>query len=286
MNITLFYNDCFQSVIISKYEELSLLIEKYFNIPQSYQIIKLNDQLLIKEDLRDGDLLYIFQSYQKSYHHIHILGECNHYKFKMIIDSGSQSNVISNHLAELLNLTIDKRNQGTAKGVGSATIVGSTSLTLQINNKSYTLECSVMLTENDPMTKNLFLIGLPFLMPDCMISFKTQTLTIQDDVVHFMNDYDLGQYIYPIKIKSPIEQLYNNLNLSLDEHILLKKIITNIINNPHEEKYKLINTNNVAYQKHLSKYNEFMKLLGFVEMNKQLKYTNDVGVLSNLIEIM
>ena len=90
----------------------------------------------------------------------------------------------------------------------------------------------------------------------------------------------------PIKNENPLELWYKTLNLSLDAHLMLKRILNNIIVNPYDDKYKLINTKSISFQKHLSSCTDFMKALGFVEVDKQLKYTNDIDTLSTMIEIM
>lgn len=289
MNVTLFHNDLFQTVSIKNNNDLHQLIELYFDIPPSYQIIKLNDKIITPQcKIVDGDLLYIYTREKVSYSHINILVECNNHTFKVIIDSGAQSCIISEHLATMLQLSIDRKMKGQARGIGNAKIVGGTRCTLKIQNQYYDLDFSVMETDvHDLNTKYLVLIGLDFLFPNqCEISFKNKTILIQNTLVPLMNEYALGQYLHPIKNVCAIEQHYKKLDLSLDEHSMLKKILNNIILHPSEEKYKLINTNGVTYQKYLSKCTALMKELGFVEVDKQLKYTNDINTLSNLIEIM
>ena len=286
MNITLIYNEEIQSVQLSNFKDLSSIIESMFDIPINDQVIKLNDKI-IHHNITNGDLLYIYSKEKISYSHLHILGTNANYKFKLIIDSGAQNNVISTHLANLLNLSIDTRTKGEARGVGSAKIVGNANCHLKIDQHYYNLSFSVMETSQDLTSKYLVLIGLDFLIPyGCEISFKNKTMTIQDDVIPFLNDYEVNKYTHPMKMENPLEIHYKQLNLSLDEHLMLKKIINNIICNPHDDKYKLINMNSMTFQKHLSKCKPFMKELGFVEMDKQLKYTNDIDTLSNLIEIM
>ena len=286
MNITLIYNEEIQSIKINSFNELSLFIESSFDIPINHQVIKLNDKI-INSNLTDGDLLYIYSQEKIRYSHIQILGEY-HYIFKLIIDSGAENNVISHYLAKMLNLTIDTSINGVAKGVGSAKIVGTANCNLKINHQYYNLNFSVMETDIQDLTsKYLVLIGLDFLIPyGCDISFKNKTITVQGEIIPLLNDYEINKYTHPIKVVNPIELHFKQLNLSLDQHVLLKKILNNIITNPNDEKYKLINTNSVSFQKHLSHCTGFMKTLGFVEINKQLKYTNDIDTLSNLIEIM
>lgn len=281
------YEENIETINISNANELSLLIESIFNIPVSYQLIKLNDKILQNvNQLKHNDLIYIYIKERHSL--ISILGNYNHYTFKLVIDSGAQSNVISAYLANLLNLTIDQRTRGTAKGVGSAKILGTASCHMKINHQYYDMSFQVMETDvKDLTSKYLVLMGLDFLMSyDCQLSFKNKTLTIRDEITSFLNEHELNQYTHPVKEINPIEIKYKQLNLSLDEHIMLKKILNNIIANPYDDKYKLINVNSVTFQKHLSKHTGFMKEIGFVEMDKQLKYTNDINTLSNLIEIM
>mgnify|MGYP003555442317 CR=1 FL=1 len=48
---------------------------------------------------------------------------------------------------------------------------------------------------------------------------------IYSKIVDFIED----EYIVPIKVENPIQKQYQNLNLNLNQHFILKKIINNII---------------------------------------------------------
>ena len=287
MNITLYFNDVFETVFIYDASELPLLIYKYFEIPVSQQVIKLHDEVFTDQPLHKHDLLYIYKrEVSDSYPHIHILAESSGHQFRCIIDSGAQTNVMSHTMANLLKLSIDTRMQGIAKGVGSTKIIGQVKCHLMINQIGYDLAFRVIETEQEPTTKYLMLIGLSFLVPhQCNIDFVHKTLTIKNNVVHLMNHYQTEQLIVPIKQETPIEKCYRNLQLNLDEHVMLKKILCNIVQHPNEEKYKCINTSGMAYQK-ISRCEELMHQLGFVKIDKQLKFTNNIDTLNNLIAIM
>jgi hypothetical protein len=293
MNITLYYNDNFQYVTIHNFDDLTSLIELYFDIQPQHQMIKLNEHLINHNTLlKNDDLLVISKNItnitnKKPHSLISIIGEYI-YQLKLVIDSGAQINVMSEYLAKFLNLPIDTSTKGVAHGIGTTTIVGNTSCQMKINNQDYNINFNVLQTDiNESTTKYLILLGLDFLYNyDCVISLKNKTISINDQLINLLNEYELEVHNYPIKIETPVESFYRNLNLTIDEHQMLKKILNNIITSPTEDKYKIININSNTFKKYLSKCMDLLKMSGFVLTEEQLKFTNDFNTLQNLIEIM
>jgi len=288
MNITLYCHDIFKNVIINHIDDIYSYINIYFNIDKSNQILKLNDKLFTADDyhlLNNNDLIFVEQ--KKRHSLIQIIGEYK-YQFKMIIDTGAQNNVMSVYLANILNLAIDTKHKGIAHGIGQAKIVGNTSVDIKINQKIYHLTFNVIESDiNDITTKYLVLLGLDFLSTyQCDISLKNKTITINNEIINLLNDYQLYQYEHPVKLETRIENQYRQLNLKLEEHRTLKNILTKIIDNPYDDKYKSINTNSETFKKYLVKCIDLMKIVGFTESNQHMKFTNNIQNLQELIEIM
>jgi hypothetical protein len=289
MDITLYCNEACQNVTISHFDDLSPLIELYFDIMPDNQVITLNGKMLTKHDkLNHNDLLVITSGEQLMPQSlIQIMGE-HKYKFKMIIDSGASKCMMSEYLAKLLELPINTRNKGMAHGIGTAKIVGTADATIKIHNDYYHMNFDVTETDiTDLTSKYLVLVGLDFLhRHQCEISLKRKTITVNDKVINLLSEYELNKYKHPTKIETSIEVDYRKLNLSVDEHLMLKKILNNIVSNPYDEKYKSINVNSQTFKKYLSNCTEFMKSLGFVQAQDFYKFNNNVNILQEVIEIM
>ena len=284
MNITLYCNDIFQAIKINQFNDVHSLIEYHFGIYKDEQIIKLNDKIITHTQLKENDLLYVTSKVKSVNPLCTIVGECHYYQFKMIIDSGAQQNTMSVSLAEKLKLSIDRTSSSVAHGIGTAKIVGVANCNIKIKQHYYDIRFQIMETNvNDPLTKFLVLIGLEFLYHyQCEISLKRKCIDIQGEAVDFIED----EYIVPIKVENPIQKQYQNLNLNLNQHVILKKIINNIIEHPYDEKFKSINKNSTTFKNNLSSCVDFMKYIGFIEHTDSLKYTNDIDTLNNLIEVM
>jgi len=280
MELTLYYNDNFQQVTVEDWYELSSMIELYFDIHIAEQVIKVNDKIIDENyDLKDNDLLYISKREMVKNSLCYIVGECNNYAFKMMVDSGAQMNMMSLSLVKLLNLSIDKEMEGNAMGIGGETKMhGVVHCTIKIDNEFYDIKFHVTDQKHD---KYMVLIGLDFLYKyQCDISLRNRCLLIQDIKVSFMNDYKIKQYKTPIRTYTPLQKQFMEYN----DNVILKKIINNIINHPNEDKYKSIDKNSKTFKENLSSCISFMKDLGFVECDNRLKYTNDVNSLVSLVE--
>lgn len=289
MEITLYCNEACQNVTISHFDDLSSLIELYFDIVPDNQVITLNGKILTKHDkLNNNDLLVITSGeplIPQSL--IQIMGE-HKYKFKMIIDSGASKCMMSAYLANLLELPINTKNQGIAHGIGTSKILGSTDATIKIHNDYYHMNFDVTETDiTDLTSKYLVLVGLDFLhRHQCELSLKRKTITINDKEINLLSEYELHQNKHPTKIETTLEIDYRKLNLSVDEHVMLKKILNNIVSNPYDDKYKSININSQTFKKYLSNCTEFMKSLGFVQSQDYFKFHNNINTLQEIIEIM
>jgi hypothetical protein len=285
MNITLYCDDIFQEVLFDNFNSLYFLIEHHFGIQRQNVIIKLNDRIINStHKLNNGDLLYISSRVKTKHSLCNIFGEVNLTKFKMVIDSGAQSNVMSHQLAQKLNLEIDTRNSGIASGIGTSKIFGTVDCRVKINDAHYYTQFQVIHV-NDNESKYLSLLGLSFMYEnECEISLKHKHISINGEIIPFINDNE--SFSTPIKVESAIQKEYRKLNLELSQHIILKKIINNIINNPDENKYKCIHKDSATFKNNLSQYIDFMKLLGFTDNNTQLRYNSDVEPLLQLIEVM
>lgn len=329
MDFTLYHEKTgnVQQVTISDFSELYDLIEVYFNIKKDNQVITFNgnkinmSKHITEAGLINGDMLTISEkvSYknnknttnaldehmddmilqsQISYTLVHIKGQYNDTAFKIIVDSGASTSVMSYYMAELLNIDhlIDKRMSGVAKGIGVQKIIGKIlNLNVKIDDTIFVpINITILDTEID---KHLVLFGLDLLYSHgCLIDFKNRLLKINDQSVQFMNESEINSYCIPFNIKKEtlkkqFDEMISKVPIDKRSTVieLLKKIITNIIKNPNDDKYKLINTESSHFKENLSKYddcNKFMKQLGFDTVNGKLKFNNGIEVLHYTNEIM
>lgn len=195
----------------------------------------------------------------------YIKGCYHYYYFKMMIDSGAQISVISTSMVNKLNLhhKVDKNFRGEAKGVGTATIVGCLfELNIQLTNGlNITNNFKVMQLEMD-----MVLLGMDFLTHyNGILNIGKRELIVNNQVIQLMNEGEIDFYKH-----------VQTLNVEL-----IRKIILNIILNPQQEKFKMINTKSLK-----STECDYLKCLGFVETNERLKFTNDVTVLQHALELI
>ena len=338
MNLILYNQktDIIQEITISELSELNDLIEVYFNIKKINQNITINDNELninkhiTEVGLNNGDMLIvdendfvsendfvnennnqnktnaldehmdnmIMQS-QISYTMIHIKGEYNDIAFKIIIDSGASTSIMSDYMADLLGIShqIDTRMSGIANGIGTSKILGCIfGCNIKINNEIF-IPVNLKILDNK-VDKHLVILGLDFLYTyGCLVDFKNRSLKVNDQNIPFMNEMEIDIYRNPFNIKKEtlkkqFDEMVNLIpyNQRLPAIELLKKIINNIINNPSDEKYKLINTDNSNFKENLAKHQEcinFMKNLGFARTNDgKLKFNNGIDILNYTNEII
>lgn len=331
MELTL-YNEktsAIQPVTVTTFDDLYDLIEVYFSIDRTNQIIKFNEKQLdttkslLDYGLVSGDMLVISElnnittveeqvtnamddhmdnmiiQSQISYTLVYMKAEYNDIAFKVMIDSGAQTSVMSKYMADFLGMghLIDTRMAGVAKGVGTTKILGCIyGCNIKINDNMF-VPINIKILDND-FDKHLVLLGLDFLYSHgCVFDFKNRSLKINEQTVQFMNEIEVNEYKDPFNIrkeniKKQFNEMISKIPFSQKANVIemLKKIINNIINNPNDEKYKSINTESSTFKESLAKYQEciaFMKKIGFTVMSDgKFKFTNGTDILNYTNEIM
>jgi len=245
-------------------------------------------------DIMDDMLMYSSISYSLLY----LKGEYNNIAFKLMIDSGAQVSVMSNYMANYLGIShlIDTRMQGQAKGVGTSNILGCIyNCHIKIDgNISTPINFRIM--DND-FDKHLILLGLDFLNShNCIVNFQSRTIQINNNVIKFMNEGEINNYTLPFNIKKlNISKKFDEMisKIPIDQKIsvvnLLKKIVTNIINNPHNNKFKSLNPENSTFKEILGDKEciDFIKSVGFEKtMDGKYTFMNELDVLNFTNEII
>jgi hypothetical protein len=316
MDLTL-YNETsglVQEVTINSLSELHDLIEVYFNIPRSNQSIKWNDQIINTSKsygIAHGDLLTIAHTNNDSANHsddmliraqishtlCYVKGEYNNVGFKIMIDSGAQNNVITNKMANVLGLSgkIDTRMRGVAKGVGSSNVLGVICGCNIKFNDVMIITANFHVLETDGL---MILFGLDFLNTHkCVLNFKNRTLEVDNEIINLMNEAQVDEYEEPFNAqKHKIQKYYREMNNTLtysqkyDTNELIRKIINNILRNPHDDKYKSISLDSQIFKDKLANYQgclDFMRNLGFKEtQDRKFKFVKDIDTLNCAYEIM
>ena len=181
-------------------------------------------------------------------------------------------------------------------GVGVANILGiayNCDLILE-NNLHVPINFNVM--ENNDA--HLVLLGLDFLTShNCIINLVNRTIMINNKEFKLLNELLVQELETPYDCKKDhIKRLYKQLVSNIipekrSEIIeMINKILTNIIKNPSEEKYKNINTNNKVISEIMNDnkdFIEFMKKIGFVMTNDhKLKFIEHPKILDYTKTIM
>lgn len=310
MELTLFYQDKnqLQQVTVHHLDELSDLIEVYFGLNYKDQLIEFNKQKIDpKKNLKDysmknNDLLIISRIIKQedqienvmedaliSHTLLFLKGECQDLAFKILIDTGAQVSVISDQMAKMLNLNVDTRMKRKAHGVGVANILGiayNCDLKLE-DNFHVPINFNVM--ENDD--PHLILLGLDFLYSHhCTINLVNRTIIINNKEFRLLNEIEVQQLNTPYDSrKENIKKIYQHMvsNITPEKRnelqYTLNKILTNIIKNPSEDKYKNININNKIISEMINEnkdFIEFMKKIGFVMTSEnKLKFIEHYKIL-------
>ena len=216
MELTL-YNDKtadVQVVTIDALATLQDMAQAYFgtNKPEFYHHNKLIDTSKNFSDysVKNGDLIKVVEKVTEykttnaldnytddmmaksdiAYTLIHIRGELNDYQFKIMIDSGAATNVMSYQMAQFLNIDhlIDQSKQGVAMGVGRAKIHGRIyGCNIKIGENMFVpINFSVMeAQEHDP---HLILFGLDFLYSyGCSIDLLNSIIKTKSENIKFLN---------------------------------------------------------------------------------------------------
>lgn len=296
-----------QQITINKYEDLPVLIEVYFGIKPEKQLIqcdgvfinqnakfKSGDMLVVSEiepitDKLEENIDTIQEMAQISHTLLYLRAECNDIVFKIIIDTGAQTSVMAEYMAKLLNLNIDTRTKGIAKGVGTSKIFGTV------------YNCNIKLTDHVVPTnfrviecpdQYVVILGLDFLYnQQCNINFVDRTITINNKVQKILNEIEVQNLEVPYNckkedIKKLFTEMINKLNTEKKQYTLelLKKIICNIIKNPTQDKYRTVNAESKDIKQAIDEsadFIPFMKKIGFVvtENGKKLKFIENVDIL-------
>ncbi|ARF12243.1 pepsin-like aspartate protease [Klosneuvirus KNV1] len=318
MELTLFYQEKNQlrQVTVHRFDELFDLNEVYFGIKYNDQQIEFNGQKIdMKKSISDysiksGDLLIISQKQKLqedyventmddaliSHTLLYLKAEFNDLAFKILIDTGAQVSVMGDHMAKLLNLSIDTRMKRKAHGVGVANIIGmayNCNLKLEEN---FHVPINFNVMENDE--QHLILLGLDFLNShSCLINLVNRTIIINNKEFKLLNEIQVQELNTPYDcrkdhIKRLYKQMVSNINPEKRNEMIdiLNKIMSNIIKNPSEDKYKNININNKVISdiiKENKDFIEFMKKIGFVMTNDhKLKFIENTKILDYTKTIM
>jgi hypothetical protein len=300
------------SVTITQLNELHNIIYKSFNLKPYEQVIKLNEQIINTQNdisfynLQNNDILLIEQNINEDYYTmaqesmldnslLHILVEINRFQYACILDTGAQLSVMSLRTAQTLKIDhlIDKTFSGVAKGVGSANILGNIfNVKAKINQSEFHINFKVI--EHD---EHLVLLGLDFLLSKCdSINLKNHSININSKPIQFLNEMEIQNYKVPINVQQ--EQFRKLLRESYDcipyqqkskTTEALAKIISNIIQNPYEDKYKSINLNSKYFQENILPFNGCIKLLqtlGFTFNDKNMVFNQDVDKLKEITSLL
>jgi hypothetical protein len=297
---------------INNLNELNNIIYDLFNIKPYKQVIKFNNKIINTQNdisfynLQNNDMLIIEKDINEEYFDmaqssmldnslLHLLLEVNNFQFACILDTGAQASVISLRTAETLKIAhlIDKTFSGVAKGVGSAKILGNIfNVKAKINQSNFNLNFRVIETD-----EQLILLGLDFLLSKCdSIDLKKKLIIVNNTPIKFLNEMEIQNFKIPINIQQ--EKFRKLLRESYDcipyqqkskTTEALAKIISNIIQNPYEDKYKSINLNSKYFQENILPFYgciELLKSLGFTFNEKNMTFNDNVDKLKEITNLL
>jgi len=311
-----------ESINITHLNQLTDHASVYFGIEPSKQILKYNGididitQPIEKYNIVNGDLITVesiinpnitnhnnsmnddLEDLYLTHSAIYIGVSYGDFKFRAMLDSGAQPNIISHEMAKILGLDhlIDTRIQGTAKGVGSCKIEGCIqNCIMQIGNLKIPMDFKIAQIELDPY---LVLFGLDFLINhQCNMDFSSRILKMGKNnfETRFLNELEIDQYKYPLNYKhEQIKNEYIRLNRQLDSNKqqavaqLLSSIIDTILKHPTADKYRKINTKSKTFQSTLndSQTITFMKQVGFSSSGDWLNFNDNLETLHYIKDII
>lgn len=277
MQVTIYDHKTDQSSTetITDIDSLLLVVKNLFgyNNPDLY----LNNKLIYSLDqIKNNDIICVnSKSDEKEspiYEHIYIEGILDNYRVKMIVDSGAQKSIMSYELAKQIRVDniIDKRYKGYATGMGKAAIIGRImGCNIKIAPGFFiSIDIDVATLDNP----SIFLLGLDFLYPNkCVMDFNKQCILSGNNKIPFLKSYEIEELKLPINIVqesilSSYDNLKSNISYSDPKMQIISKIITNIINNPTQDKYKKINIQSKHFKDIYNDSNcmKFIQCIGFI----------------------
>lgn len=199
---------------------------------------------------------------------------------EILVDTGAEMSVISEQLAAQLGLlsNLDRSYQGTASGVGSAPILGRLwHIPAKLGLVEFALNFSVLRTPQP-----LLILGLDQMrLYKCHVDLERNCLTFGGTggvAVHFL---PAGRGMRP----SPIDAVFTQSQraaTSLRQRDpaasrvalgTLKRLLSNIVANPGESKYRLLRSSSDRLQREVLAHPECVELLrlaGFVSDGEDL----------------
>ena len=251
------------------------------------QAVDAYDQL--QEEEIDRMMEYYPEDFVK-YDHIFLRGEINNIEFPIIVDTGAQGSFITETFARKVGIdsAINHAFRGMAMGVGNNNILGKifgTDVRIIDKDGSATLVPTtfmVMQQNGDSFLDDRALIGMDFLARyRCILDFNTNSITFNGKTFEFLGEYALNELkgtrngnikniegsFFNILSDDSIENKQNSIKL-------IKKIVQNIINNPNEEKFTSINTQNDNFINNIMMFDScmnFLRILGFADNDDKLR---------------
>jgi hypothetical protein len=280
-------------VTVATFDELKMLTEAYFQIIPSDQMFARNGKYLKPEEdpftmgLKFGENLivasssiimdpnYIIKEQEIKdalfipHKCFYLIAEYQGMGFKILIDSGAQTSIITERLAKTVGLIncMDRRYTGKMTGVAS-----STDMTGVITNVILKLSDSIYVPANFRVIKNehqnfLAIFGMDFLLSHkCKLDFIHREIEIDGQTIRVLNELQMEEMSEPFDINqkkiiiAAHEFVKSSGKMSID---CCKAIIENIIKNQDDPKFRRINPN---CEKLLSLNEDYDKLINFLKI--------------------
>ena len=203
---------------ICSFEDLEVMTEAYTQIPIHDQIFFNKDRQLYdtRKDLfssgiENGGYVYVTRKtllrdpnknikdqmvldfLHSSHNCFYLMAEYNDYSFKILIDSGAQTSVMTDKFVKMLGIesSIDKRFHGKIQGVAS-----QTKMLGVITNCILKLDGDIHVPANfqviESQVNTVPILGMDFLLNHkCKIDFISREIEIDRQIVKVMNDVKL-----------------------------------------------------------------------------------------------
>jgi len=311
-----------QPVTINSNDELRALTEAYFGIMPENQVFKHNGKLIdnnaniLEAGIVPGELISVKKEIPDShemglvkdrlalesaitYTLLYLKGECNGTVFKMMIDTGASMSIITENVSKLIKVDhlMDTRLKGQAMGVGNSKILG------------VVCNCNVKLGDNiyvpanfrvieDGFDPNLIILGLDFITSHrCIIDPFNRQIEVDGIKLRFLNEMEVENLKSPYNAiekrnTDAFQEFCSKLTRKDETFQLLGKILSNIVNDPDESKYRSINAQSKVV-KNLGDDSEalvgFLVAIGFGPKNDnpdKIHYVDSINPLVSIIDLM